>query len=148
MYEVKTDSIDLYIEHEEEGCRCPPERVTQATVDDVDYNIFVPHCVARWGRPIREACDRLERQTGYEIIDAGEVEYLINEYSYTPVARFLYCGDEDGPRTERKPIIRGRFGNNYYLKREVLEWVVTHSEVKQKCHCGVRNCRDADCEAD
>lgn len=147
MYEVKTDSIDLYLEHEEEGCRCPPERVTQATVDDVDYNIFVPHCVARWGRPIREACDRLERQTGYKIIDADEVKYLINEYSYTPVARFLYCDDEDGPRTERKPIIRGRFGNNYYLKREVLEWVVTHSEVKQKCHCGVRNCRDADCEA-
>ena len=147
-YEVKTDSIDLYIEHEEEECRCPPERVQQATFDGADYNIFVPHCVAAdSGRPIREACERLERQIGYEIIDTDEVKQLVHKYSHTPVGAFFYGDDEDEPRRERKPIVRGRFGNNYYLKREVLEWVVAYSKVKEKCHCGVRNCKDTDCRA-
>ena len=160
-YEVKVDSINLYIEHDVKDCKCHAERIVQATVEDINYNVFVPYCVAHNTRsPILAACDKLEQHTGYKILSKNRVESILREYSNEPVGKFLRSPhdleilefENDAEKYEFdlcRPVIHGTFGNDYYLKRNVFKWILTGAvwgRAKKKCDlCGTRDCEDNDC---
>jgi len=102
-----------------------------------NFNISVPYCISRVnGTPILDACNALEKHTGYKIIKSSEAEDYVREYTEETVHTFL----ENVP-----PVIQGAFGNDYFLKREVM-WFCVHHEVSRCNFCGDRHCQDYSCK--
>jgi len=132
---VDTESHNLYVDHYREGCDCDPYTVVQATVAGKDFNISVPYCTADIQRsPLLSACETLSGHTGYKIIRSEEAEKYVTDYTDGFLSDFF---------EEVLPVVRGNFGNNYYLKREVLKFC-SHSIFRRElCKvCGHRKCSD------
>lgn len=143
IFEVKADAKNLYIEHHRHNrlgadCDCPPQRIIQATVRGKNFNIFVPTCTAVIGKqPILDACNCLSEHTGYSIIKSDETKEIVNKYTNETIYDF---------RQEVSPVINGTFGNDYYLKREVLEFCSKSTKPVYPCSlCGVRHCDNYFC---
>jgi hypothetical protein len=132
---VDTESHNLYVDHYREGCDCDPHTVVQTTVAGKDFNISVPYCTADIGRsPLLDACDTLSKHTGYKIIRLEEAEEYVTDYTDGCLADFF---------GEVLPVVRGNFGNNYFLKREVLEFCSNSIFRRKLCKvCGHRKCSD------
>lgn len=133
---VDTESHNLHVDHYREGCDCGPYTVVQTTVLGKDFNISVPTCTADICRsPLLDACDALSRHTGYKIIRQEEAERYVTDYTDGCIADFF---------GEVLPVVRGTFGNNYYLKREILEFCSKSIFRRKLCKvCGHRQCSDS-----
>ena len=133
---VDIESHNLYVDHCIKGCDCDPHTVVQATVKGKDFNISVPYCTADIGKsPRLDACDALSKHTGYNIIRSAVAEEYVKEYTNGYVGDFL---------NEVSPVVHGTFGNNYYLKRDVLEFCSGSIFRRELCKiCGYRQCENS-----
>jgi len=100
-----------------------------------DFNVSVPTCRAQIYRtPIFDACATLSKHTGYEIIKTVDAEEYVTDYTDGCLSDFF---------GEVLPVVQGMFGNNYFLKRDVLRFCSGSLYRRKLCKlCGHRRCSD------